>query len=247
VASPARATAALYKRWVAFGLLSTHSRLHGSGSYRVPWLFDEESVTVLRHFTHLKNRLFPYLFAAAHDAHERGWPVMRAMVLEYPDDPNCRYLDRQYMLGNALLVAPVFRADNVAEYYLPAGRWTHLQTGAVIDGGRWLSETLDFMHLPLFVRENTLLPMGDDEEQPQWRACDPITLNLFQPLDGADLTVRAVASDGVGAARFRCKHEGARLTLEAEGRTAPVRVCLRSHRAVGKVANGGSNAKCARD
>ena len=64
--------ATLYKRWVAFGLLSTHSRLHGSASYRVPWLFDEESVAVLRHFTKLKNRLFPYLFAAAHDANAQA-------------------------------------------------------------------------------------------------------------------------------------------------------------------------------
>src|SRR4029077_12826397 len=90
--------AAVYKRWIAFGLLSSHSRLHGSGSYRVPWLFDEESVQVMQHFARLKNRLFPYLFAAAHDARDRGWPMMRAMVLEFPNDPSCRYLDRQYML-----------------------------------------------------------------------------------------------------------------------------------------------------
>src|SRR5690606_229773 len=103
-------------------------RLHGSGSYRVPWLFDDEAVEVTRRFARLKNELFPYLFAAAHDANAHGWPVMRAMVVEYPDDPACRYLDRQYMLGDALLVAPVFRADNLAEYYLPAGQWTNLLT-----------------------------------------------------------------------------------------------------------------------
>src|SRR5688572_3582639 len=229
---------ALYKRWVAFGLLSTHSRLHGSGSYRVPWLFDEESVTVLRHFTRLKNRLFPYLFAAAHDANERGWPVMRAMMLEFPNDPNCRYLDRQYMLGEALLIAPVFRDDNVAEYYLPAGRWTHLQTGKVVDGGRWRSETLDFLHVPLFVRENTLLPMSANEEQPQWLVNDPITLNLFQPLDGANLSVHVPTSDSSDVATFKCRRDGDRVTLEADGRASHVRVCLRSHRALGKITNG---------
>ena len=81
------ANPALYKRWVALGLLSTHSRLHGSGSYRVPWIFDEEAVDVMRHFVKLKNRLFPYLFAASHDARDYGWPVMRAMLVEFPDDP----------------------------------------------------------------------------------------------------------------------------------------------------------------
>ncbi|MGB7159513.1 MAG: alpha-xylosidase, partial [Tepidisphaeraceae bacterium] len=180
--------AALYKRWVAFGLLSTHSRLHGSANYRVPWLVDDEAVVVLRQFTRLKNRLFPYLFAAAHEAREHGWPVMRAMMLEFPHDLNCHHLDRQYMLGASLLVAPVFRADDVAEYYLPRGRWTHLQTGKVVDGGDWQRETVDFLHVPAFVRENTVLPTSADEERPQWRLADPLTLNVFQLADGADVT-----------------------------------------------------------
>ncbi|MGE5599203.1 MAG: alpha-xylosidase, partial [Bacteroidota bacterium] len=102
------ASADVYKRWVAFGLLSSHSRLHGSTSYRVPWLFDEEAVDVVCFFTKLKCGLMPYLFAAAKEASDRGIPVMRAMMLEFPGDPACDYLDRQYMLGEALLVAPIF-------------------------------------------------------------------------------------------------------------------------------------------
>lgn len=101
---------AVFKRWVAFGLLSSHSRLHGSKSYRVPWNFDEESVDVLRFFTHLKYRLMPYLFGVAREAHLTGLPVMRPMVLGFPDDPAATYLDRQYLLGGDLLVAPVFSA-----------------------------------------------------------------------------------------------------------------------------------------
>ena len=99
------APASVYKRWCAFGLLSSHSRLHGSSSYRVPWLFDDEAVDVLRHFTRLKCELMPYLYGAAVQAHERGLPMMRAMPIEFPDDPACDYLDRQYMLGDSLLVA----------------------------------------------------------------------------------------------------------------------------------------------
>ena len=64
------APADVYKRWAAFGLLSSHSRLHGSSSYRVPWLFDEESCDVVRKFTRLKCRLMPYLYGAAVEAHE---------------------------------------------------------------------------------------------------------------------------------------------------------------------------------
>lgn len=157
-----KANPSLYKRWAAFGLLSTHSRLHGSESYRVPWLFDEESVEVIRFFAKLKNRLFPYLWKCAQDAHEHGWPVMRTMFIEFPDDPSCRYLDRQYMLGPSLLVAPVFRQDDVAEYYLPAGQWTHLLTGKVVAGGSWFREKIGFLDIPLFVRENAVILLANN-------------------------------------------------------------------------------------
>ena len=113
------ATPDLYKRWSAFGLLSSHSRLHGSTSYRVPWNFDEESVDVLRAFTRLKMRLVPYLWRAALQAHAEGIPVLRAMVLDHADDPACRHAERQYMLGDDLLVAPVFDPDGHAEFYVP--------------------------------------------------------------------------------------------------------------------------------
>ena len=115
------APADVYKRWAAFGLLSSHSRLHGSGSYRVPWLFDEESVDVVRAFSKLKCRLMPYLYQMAVEAHEHGTPMMRPMMMEFPEDPACEYLDRQYMLGDRLLVAPVFRKDGKVTYYAPAG------------------------------------------------------------------------------------------------------------------------------
>jgi len=87
----------LYKRWVQFGLLSSHSRLHGSTSYRVPWLYDEEAVDVLRFFTKLKMRLMPYLFSKSVESSRIGIPLMRAMVLEFGNDPTCDYVDRQYM------------------------------------------------------------------------------------------------------------------------------------------------------
>lgn len=118
-------TPTVFKRWVQFGLLSSHSRLHGSKSYRVPWDYGEEAVEVTREFTLLRNRLAPYLQRAAQQAHTTGVPVMRAMVLEFPDDPTAAVLDRQYMLGEDLLVAPVFTDDGTVEYYgspAPAGR-----------------------------------------------------------------------------------------------------------------------------
>jgi alpha-D-xyloside xylohydrolase len=229
---------ALYKRWVAFGLLSSHSRLHGSETYRVPWLFDEEAVDVLRYFARLKNRLFPYLFSAAHDAAAHGWPVMRAMVLEYPDDPACRYLDRQYMLGPSLLVAPVLREDAVAEYYLPAGTWTNLLNGRTVEGGRWQREKQSFMQVPLYARENTVLPMSSDEEQPRWQLSDPLTLNMFHIADGADLLLCAPSSEHDGAAIFNVKRVADKLTVSSDGHAKRVQLLMRSCRDVQKVSNG---------
>lgn len=145
----------LFKRWVAFGLLSSHSRLHGSSSYRVPWLFDEEAVDVMREFAELKQTLMPYLLEASATTTRTGAPVIRPMVMQFPEDPACRTLDAQYMLGEDLVVAPVLQEDGAVDVYLPAGRWVHLLDGEEVDasaGGRFLRRTYDVHSLGLFAR-----------------------------------------------------------------------------------------------
>jgi alpha-D-xyloside xylohydrolase len=171
--------AALYKRWIAFGLLSSHSRLHGDGSYRVPWLFDEESVDVLRRFVKLKIRLMPYLFSQAVESSRKGYPLMRTMMFEFPEDPGCDHLDRQYMLGESLLVAPVFSAGGDVAYYLPSGRWTEFFTGRELEGPGWRKERHGFDSLPLLVRPNTLLAVGSGSGRPDYDYADGVTLQLY--------------------------------------------------------------------
>ena len=146
-------SADLYKRWVAFGLLSSHSRLHGSSSYRVPWHYGEEASDVLRFFVKLKEELMPYIWGLAALAHEKGIPVMRPMHMVFPDDPACQYLDRQYMLGDDLLVAPVFSPDGTVEYYLPEGNWEEYFTKQTVSGGKWFKGTYDYFSLPLYRRK----------------------------------------------------------------------------------------------
>ena len=184
------ATPDLYKRWAAFGLMSTHSRLHGSQSYRVPWVFDEEASEVVRFFTNLKCRLMPYIYQKSVEAHEEGIPVMRPMVFEYPNDPAARYLDQQYLLGESLLVAPVFREDHVAEYYLPEGTWTDLLTGETKEGGRWYQGTYDYFSMPLYVKENSILVMGREENRPDYDYSADATLRIYQPKEGAEMTAK---------------------------------------------------------
>ena len=150
-----KATPDVYKRWVAFGLLSSHSRLHGSTSYRVPWNYDEESVDVLRYYTELKKSLMPYINAARTEAEEYGYPVMRPMMLEFQNDPVCAYLDRQYMLGDKILVAPVFDENGWVEFYLPEGTWVSVdgEDRRVVETGRFFREQRGYMEMPVYIRE----------------------------------------------------------------------------------------------
>ena len=196
------APADVYKRWAAFGLLSSHSRLHGSSSYRVPWLFDEESCDVVRKFTRLKCRLMPYLYGAAVEAHEHGTPMMRPMMLEFPDDPACDTLDRQYMMGESLLVAPVFHADSHVDYYLPDGLWTSLLDDRKVQGGHWQRETHDFLSLPLMVRPGTVLPMGKQDDRPDYDYTDGLELHVYQLAEGQTVTVKIPDLKGQLAATY---------------------------------------------
>ncbi|MGN6741791.1 MAG: alpha-xylosidase [Amnibacterium sp.] len=192
---------AVFKRWTPFGLLSSHSRFHGSDSYRVPWLFDDDedaegsAVRVTRRFAKLKNRLAPYLLEAGRVAAATGMPVMRPMVLAYPDDPTAAFLDRQYLLGPDLLVAPVFTASGDVELYLPEGTWTSLLTGERATGPGWRRERHGFESLPLYVRDGAVLPLGAREDRPDTDHLDGLTLHAF-PGAPATTTVR------VGEATF---------------------------------------------
>ncbi|MCI1832060.1 MAG: alpha-xylosidase [Bifidobacterium sp.] len=201
---------AVYKRWVAFGLLSSHSRMHGSTVYRVPWLFDEadekrgiinppgqSAVEVAREFTKLKLSLMPYIYRTGLEPHNAGVPVMRSMFLEFPDDPTARTLDREYMLGPSLLVAPIFSYSGSVTYYLPAGTWTNWFSSERIRTpyGQWRTETHGFDTLPLWVRDGTVLVTGDNPDSPEYDYGENALVSVF--MDEVDHAhAQVVNSDG---------------------------------------------------
>lgn len=178
------ASADVYKRWCQFGLLSSHSRLHGSSSYRVPWLFDEESCDVLRKFVKLKCSLMPYLYRQAVEAHENGVPVMRPMFMEFPEDRACETLDRQYMLGDSLLVSPVFKETGEVEYYVPEGEWVNLLSDEIVTGGSWKKEKFDYFQLPVLVRKNSVLAVGSCDSRTDYDFCEGVSFCLSVFEDG---------------------------------------------------------------
>ena len=237
------ATADLYKRWVAFGLLSSHSRLHGSTSYRVPWLFDDEAVEVLRFFTKLKCRLMPYLFTVACEAVQKGIPVMRPMMLEFPGDPACDYLDRQYMLGEALLVAPVFSEEGTVAYYLPEGSWTNFFTGKTVVGGCWRKERHDYFNLPLMVRANKVVAVGKIDHRPDYDYTDDVTLQVFGLEDGQSVSALVCNINGTPGLEVKLNRNGKKINIEAQRAEKPWNVLFRGIQVFERVQGGSGSVK----
>lgn len=188
----------LYKRWTQFGLLSSHSRYHGNIEYRVPWNFGEEAVAVAQKFSYLKNSLMPYLFSEAVATAKTGVSLMRPVFMEFEEDETTFYVDKQYMLGEKMMVAPILTEDGVIRYYLPQGTWTHLLSGEVVKNtvGRWVKEQYDYFSLPLFVRENSILVTKENQKHAEYDYLDNVTISLYQLSEGTHATT-VYASDGI--------------------------------------------------
>lgn len=229
----------VYKRWCAFGLLSTHSRLHGSTSYRVPWAYDEEAVDVVRFFAQLKASLMPYLYRNAVETSKTGIPMMRSMPLEFPEDRNCSYIATQYMLGDSLLVAPVFNEDSMAEYYLPEGIWTNYLTGEEREGGKWYREKHGYLSIPLFVKEGSIVAIGAHNENAVYDHADGVTFKVYRVKDGQTLSsvvyddnANAVSELSITRSGNTCKLKvtaGKPCTVKLMNVTSPVKVAGGDH------------------
>jgi alpha-D-xyloside xylohydrolase len=212
------ATPDVYKRWVAFGLFSSHSRLHGSISYRVPWLFDDEASDVLRFFTKKKHALMPYIYTQAMKAHLTGIPVMRPMVLAWPHDPVCGNLDMQYMFGENILVAPVFNTEGTTNTYLPDENapWTNLLTGEKRDGGRYVAENHNYFSLGLWVKPNSIIAMGSETDVVYDYTANP-TLHVYELTYHACCRVHSgITGDLTSKIHVHLDREGEKIKMTAD-------------------------------
>lgn len=181
-------TADVYKRWVQFGLLSSHSRLHGSSSYRVPWVYDDEAVDVVRTFTRLKAKLMPYIYKTAVETSKTGIPTMKAMVMEFEKDLTAPFLDKQYMLGDNLLVAPIFNEEGIGQFYIPEGTWTDFFTGESFNGATWVRRKYDYLHLPLMVKPNSMLVLGYTDDKPDYAYEKDVEVRIYALEDGKEIS-----------------------------------------------------------
>ena len=194
-----------YIRSVQMGLMSPLSRSHGQSTPREPWVFSAETQEAFRKMNRLRYRLLPYLYSLAYETHFDGLPMLRPMLLEFQQDFAVRDINTQYMLGDALLVAPVFD-QKIHRVYLPAGSWLELNSKERIRGGHWITVERKFDEIPLYLRENSVLPLFAEALQhsgeQNFEGYD-LLLNLSDRLekrfydDGFSGTVRAVVKDGV--------------------------------------------------
>ncbi|MCR4639898.1 alpha-xylosidase [Ruminococcus sp.] len=218
----ATGTPDLYKRWTAFGLMSTHSRYHGNSSYRVPWHFDDESCDVARHFTELKGRLMPYIWANAVKAHLTGVPVMRAMAVDFGYDRSALTVDTQYMLGDSLLVAPVFSEDGECSFYLPTGgTWTDIQTGETLSGGSWYTKKYDYFGLPLYAKPNSVIVYGKFKDTADYDYADGMRIVIYGIEDGASAETAVYDRKGALEAEIKAVRSGNQIKLTVTGTDKP--------------------------
>jgi alpha-D-xyloside xylohydrolase len=152
-----RAPRDLYRRWMPFGALTSHTRTHGAPP-REPWEYDDAFVVDFRRAVELKYTLMPYIWTQSKIAAERGWPMMRALFIEYPDDPTSWMVEDEYLLGADLLVAPLFAEATSRRVYLPPGSWIDYQTGRAYEGAKWHTVGAGEIPIVLFVRDGAVIP-----------------------------------------------------------------------------------------
>ena len=179
----------------------------------MPWAFDDEAVDVARRFTQLKLSLMPYLARVADEVPTSGTPMLRPLAVEFPNDPAVGHLDTQYMLGDALLVAPVFRPDGKVRFYVPAGSWTSLLDGAVVTGPGWVEQTHANDSLPVLVRPGTVLPRGARHDIPDYHYADGVALHLYGVDALSHETVRIPGTGQIADSTFTVDRLGEEITV----------------------------------
>jgi alpha-D-xyloside xylohydrolase len=152
-----RAPRDLYRRWMAFGVLTSHVRAHGAPP-REPWEYDQALTDDFRGALNLRYSLMPYIYAQAKDSSARGFPMVRTLFFEFPNDPTSWLIEDEYMFGSDLLVAPLFEESSHRRVYLPPGKWIDYQTGNVFEGARWHEMTAGKVPIVLLVKDDTVLP-----------------------------------------------------------------------------------------
>lgn len=226
----------VYIRWLQFGVFSSHVRAHGKQP-REPYAYGPRAEEIARQYLKLRYRLLPYIYSQAVQSTQTGLPMARAMVLEYPSDPNTYQLDQQYMFGDSFLVAPVTSSTNLCQVYLPEGNWVDYWSKEVQAGGRWIETDAPLEILPLWVRAGAIIPLGPDQAFVGEKPLDPLTLAVYAPRSEGHIVVHDEDKPDIPV---RYTLQGTQLTIEVGPCLGELCVELYGVKAIEASANGQS-------
>jgi alpha-D-xyloside xylohydrolase len=181
-----RAPRDLYRRWMAWGVLTSHTRAHGAPP-REPWEYDAALTEDFRRALELRYSVMPYIYAQAKDSSARGFPMLRPLFFEYPDDPGSWSIEDEYLFGSDLLVAPMFERGDRRKVYVPPGKWIDYQSGRVYEGAKWHIIPLGQIPVVLLVKDHSVIPhlrVAQSTKDMDW---DNVTLRVFST-DGAPVS-----------------------------------------------------------
>jgi alpha-D-xyloside xylohydrolase len=163
----------IYRRWTPFGMLTSHTRSHGTPPTE-PWEYGQDFMNAFRMADDMRYMLMPYIYAQAKDCTQRGLPMLRALFIEFPDDPGSWMIDNEYLFGSSMLVAPLFENVIKRDVYLPPGNWIDYQTGKIYSGG-WHNIEAGKIPIVVLVREGTVIPhiaLAQSTSQMDWSKLD---------------------------------------------------------------------------
>ena len=220
----------LYARWVQLGAFSSHSRAHGEPP-REPWKVGKTAEAVYRQYMELRYRLLPYIYSQGVECVNQGLPMLRALVIDFQDDPTAAFIDDQYLFGDSFLVAPIMTPTGQRRVYLPPGEWIDYWTKESISGSQWLDVDVPLERLPLWVRAGAIIPMGPLQQYVGEKALDPLTVELYAPGEEGKFVIHDQGKDDMRVAYGR---EDSTLTVEIDPTPGQVElVCygIQVHRA----------------
>ncbi len=182
-------------RWMQAGVFFPIMRTHSSvmSKPHFPWLFGTNALNALHAALELRYRLIPFYYSLGHEAFETGLPLMRPLVMEFPTDVLVANLTDEWMMGDALLVAPVLHPENERNVYLPAGNWFAFGTGTVLTGGRTIQTNAGLNDIPVYVRAGSILPLAPVVQHTSELPGGPLELQIYP---GQDATFTLVEDDG---------------------------------------------------
>jgi len=154
----------LYIRWVAAGAFFSHFKLHGT-TPREPWNYDEDIISAFKELVTLRYRLLPYIIKEANKSINEKIPLIRPLVMEYPEDKTSSYIDDEFMLGSLVLVAPILSDTNVRDVYLPPGKWVYFYDNIPYEGTQWVKKEETTSHIPLFIKKGAEIEMVEGSSE----------------------------------------------------------------------------------